>query len=62
MLTLLPPVYLSYLCLYQITLNNTELQAMLLGLFKNVTGCMSDPPKVVHFQSTRQCSNIFGDS
>ncbi|KAM3398635.1 hypothetical protein P3S68_002151 [Capsicum galapagoense] len=36
---------------------------MLLGLFKNVIGCMSDPSKVVHFWRIRHgCSNIFGES
>lgn len=35
----------------------------LLGLFKNATGCGSDPPKVVHFcRIHHKCSNIFGES
>ncbi|KAM3202303.1 hypothetical protein P3L10_029927 [Capsicum annuum] len=36
---------------------------MLLGLFKNVIGYVSDPSKVVHFWRIRHgCSNIFGES
>lgn len=36
---------------------------MLLGLFKNVDGCISDPLKVVHFRRIRHgCGIIFGES
>lgn len=38
-------------------------KAMLLRLFKNVDGCVSDPPKIVYFwRIWHGCGNIFGES
>jgi len=39
------------------------IEAMLLGLFRNVDGCVLDPPKVVHFWRIRHgCGSNFGES
>ena len=37
-------------------------KSMLLGLFKNVIGCVSDPSKIVHsWRIQQRCNNIFGE-
>lgn len=52
--------------LTKIMLDTSELydfSAMLLGLFKNIDGCMSDPWKVVHFWRIQHgCGILFGES
>lgn len=47
---------------YEPHMNKIEFTGLISEFFKNVNGCMSYTPKVMHFGIRHGCSNNFGES